>query len=98
MPAASLWLKLMVKLNDALLAGSAERELHRHNRDSHDDEKQEIDQNEDAAAVLTDHIRKLPNVPDADRAAGAEQNKAKTAAESFSFHTSLQKTVFVLFF
>ena len=61
-------------------------ELHRHDRQAEDEQEDHVTQHESAAAVLTDHPRKFPDVSHADGAACAEQNEAQSRTESFSLH------------
>ena len=72
MPLGSLGLELLVRLDDAQSAASAERQLHRQNRDAHDRQKQQVDQYEKAAAVLTRNVGEFPHIADADRTARAD--------------------------
>ena len=48
-------------------------------------QEQQVEQHEDAAAVGSCHIRKLPDVADADGAAGAHQQKAQSGPETVTF-------------
>ena len=51
--------------------------------------KSKINKNKRAASVLTDHPRKFPDVSAPNSAACAQQNKSKSAAQSFSSHKNI---------
>ena len=48
--------------------------------------KEKIEQHESSSPVLPDEIRKLPDIADADRTTGTEENEAEAALERFSRH------------
>ena len=60
---------------------------------SQNDKEEQIDQYEDTAAILTDHVRELVNVTETDRTAGTQEDETETASETLSTHriTSLSK-------
>ena len=75
-PFASRRLESFIALNYALPARSPDRQLHREDRRSHNDEKKQVKEDENTSAVLPRDERELPHVSDADRAAGADQQEA----------------------
>ena len=77
MPLTALRLERLVALHGAFAAASADGKLHRQYGRAHYDQKQQIKQNEQSAAVLTRYIRKLPDVSDPYRTAGADKQKAQ---------------------
>src|SRR5699024_1811880 len=52
----------------------------------HDDQEHQVEQHEQAAAVLPHQEREAPHVPDADRTARADQDEAQPRAKGFTFH------------
>ena len=85
-PLAARLFERLIRTDRAFLAGAADRELHRHDRQAEDEQEDHVTQHESAAAVLTDHPRKFPDISHADGAACAEQNEAQSRTESFSLH------------
>ena len=79
-------LQRLVAQHSALAGGAANGQLHGEDGHAHDDEKEQIEQNKDAAAVLAGDKRKFPDIADADGAAGADQNKAEAGFEILAFH------------
>jgi len=79
-------LQLRIHLQGALLCGAAHGEFHGQHRHTQNQQEDQIDQYEGAAAVLTSHPGKFPDIADADGTACTEQDEAKTAAEVFSLH------------
>ena len=75
----------------AAVARTANSQFHGKHRCSHQNQEQQVEQHESAAAALTCHVRELPHISDADRAAGADKDEAKARAEALSlflgFHT-----------
>ena len=53
---------------------------------SHTQQEQEVEQHKYTASIFSGHIRKTPYVSDADGTAGADQDKAKPGAKTFTFH------------
>ena len=86
-PLAALRLERLKGLHGALTAGTADGQFHRQHRHAHDDQKQQVHQHKDTAAVLPRHKGELPYVADTDGAAGAHQQEAETRPEIFAFHT-----------
>ena len=78
MPPAARLFQHLIGAYRAFLAGAADRELHRHDRQTEDEQEQHIAHDERAAAVLTDHPRKLPYVAHADGTACGKQDEAET--------------------
>ena len=63
------------------LRAAADGELGGQDRDAEDDEEQKVDEHEDGAAVLPADVRELPDVADADRAAGRDEDVPQSGAE-----------------
>ena len=99
MPLLPRFFQLVIHPDRACLGGSSHGKFHGHRRQAEQQQAKHINQHETAAAVLTGHPRKLPDVSAADRTARAEQKEAKTAAEFFSFlihnRTSFLLTVMI---
>jgi hypothetical protein len=87
-PFASRRLESFIALNYALPARSPDRQLHREDRRSHNDEENQIEKNEDASAVRARDIRELPHVSDTDRSACADQQETKPRFKIFSFQNN----------
>ena len=88
-PLAARLLERLIRPHRAFLAGAADSELHRHDRQAEDEQEQHIAHDKRAAAVLADHPRELPYVAHTDGAACRQQDEAKARAESFSLHCLL---------
>ena len=80
-------LQRLVGFDHALAAAAANREFHGHDGDAHDDEEQQIEDDEDAAAVRAGDVGEFPYVADTDGAACADEQEAKSRFKIFSFHT-----------
>ena len=76
-PFAAGLFQLFIGPDRRLAAGTAYGQLHGKDGNAHDDQKQQVEQNKDAAAVLAGNIGELPYVADADGAACAYQQKTK---------------------
>ena len=85
-PLAAGFFQGLVSSNSALAAGAAYGQLHGQDRHAHDEQKQQVNQNEQTAAVLSGDVGKFPNVADANGTSGADQNEAKAGFKAFSFH------------
>ena len=68
-PSAALGLQRLEGQGNAPLAGPAHRELHYHDRQAHDHQKQQVDQHKGRTAIFTRDIRKSPYVSKPDGAA-----------------------------
>ena len=75
-----------IRAHGTLFASSSDGKLHRQNRNSHDGKEQQVKQHENAASVVSYHIRKFPYISDADGTSCRKQKKAKARLECFSFH------------
>ena len=76
----------LIGAHRALVAGTAHGELHGHDGQAQNDEEQQVEQHESAAAALTCHVRELPHISDADRAAGGKEDEPESRFEFFAFH------------
>ena len=85
-PFAAARFQRPVAAHRALPRGPPHRQLHRQHRRAHNDQKQQIEQHEDPAAVLPGDKWEFPDVPDPDRAARAHQQKAEPRLEALPFH------------
>ena len=85
-PFCALRLKLLIHPNGAYLRSAPDGKFDGHDRQTQNDEEDQIQQHKRAAAVLPRHPRKLPHVAHADGAAGRKQDEAEAAAQTFSFH------------
>ena len=73
MPPASRLFKCLVSTDSTLSSRTTNRKFHCKDRNAHTEQKQQIEQDEYSAAVLSRHIREPPYVSDSDRAARAHQ-------------------------
>ena len=89
MPLTSLRFQCLIGAHGTLMRCPSDGELHREHRDPHDDQKNQIEQYEDTAAVLSDEIRKLPYVSDADGTSGTDQDEADAGLKAFPFTHSV---------
>ena len=71
----------LIRQHGALFARAAHGQLHRENRDAHDEQADEVDKHKKAAAIFARHIRKPPDVANADGAPGADEQKAQPGTE-----------------
>ena len=92
-PFGPLGLQLLIGLDAAFAAGTANGKLHGQHRNAHHRQEKHIQQHKQAAAVLADHIGEAPHVADADGAPGTEQQKAQSGTEFFTLHNSLPLAV-----
>ena len=76
----------LIGAHRTLVAGTAHGELHGHDGQTQNDEEQQVEQHESAAAALTCHVRELPHISDADRAAGGKEDEPESRFEFFAFH------------
>ena len=67
----------MMQTQPCLPARASDRQLHREDRSTHNNEENQIEEDKDASAVCTRDIRELPHISDADRAACADQQETK---------------------
>ena len=86
MPFLSRFFQGVVQPYRTLAGGASQGEFNGHHRDSQNNQKKQIEEHKGPAAVLAGHIRKFPDIADADGTAGAEQKKAEAASKTFPFH------------
>ena len=67
----------------AAAAAPADGKFADHHRDAHDQQEHQINQDEGGSAELAAQVREFPHVPDADGAAGTDQDEAQPGAEGF---------------
>ena len=70
----------MIHPDGTLLTGTAHGKLHGQHRQAHDQQEKQINQHKSAAAILSGHIGKLPDVAHTDGTACAEENETETAS------------------
>ena len=85
MPFCALLFQSLIALYHAFPACPSHGKLHRHYRYSHNDKKQQVEQNKDGSSVCACHIRKLPDITDPDGTSGAYKDKAYPGCEILSF-------------
>ena len=76
----------LIRPHRTFAGGTSHGKFHGHDRQTQNDQKDQVEQYKSTAAALTCNIRKLPHVADADGTACGKQNKAQTGFQSFSFH------------
>ena len=86
MPLLPFLLQFPIRAHGTLFASSSDGKLHRQNRNSHDGKEQQVKQHENAASVVSYHVREFPYISDADGTACRKQKKAKARLECLSFH------------
>ena len=79
-PFAAGFLELLIHLCRTLLRRASDREFNRHRRHTQQHQKNQVQQDEGSAPVLSGQIRKLPHIADPDRAPGTQENKPQPAA------------------
>ena len=84
MPPAPRRLQRPVALHRGFAARAAHSQLHAQHRHAHNDQKNQIKQHKNPAAVLSRDEREFPHIPYSDRASRADQQKSEPAAEVFS--------------
>jgi len=77
MPLAAPGLQRLVGAARRAAARTANGQLHRQDRQTHEHQKEQVEQHKDAAAVLAGDCGEAPDVADADSTARADQNEAK---------------------
>ena len=85
-PLGAFRFQRLIGLHRTAASGTAHCQLHHQHRRAHDDQEQQIEQHKDAAAALSCHIGKPPDVADADGTARADQQEPQTGPETISFH------------
>ena len=83
-PFGARFFQRFVASDHALAAAPADRQLHGHDGDAHNDEEDEIPDDEDTAAVRPCYVGEFPNVSDADGAARAHQQETKSRFKTLS--------------
>ena len=86
MPFLAGLLKHLIALDGTSSAGAADGQLHRQNRCAHDNQEQQVEKDEDTAAVQAGNERELPDIADTDCASRTDQKKAEAGTKGFSFH------------
>ena len=84
-PFLAWFLQSVVSFDRAFLAGTSNRKLHSHNRQSQDSQEDQIKQYECTATALSGHVRKLPDISDSDGTACGNQDESQTGPEFLSF-------------
>ena len=87
-PLLARFFQCLIGPHRALAGSTPHRELHRHDGQAQNDQKEQVEQHKCAAAALTGNIRELPHVADADGTACRKQNEAQPGLQFFSFHDS----------
>lgn len=85
MPLRTRFLQRGVALDCAFSARAAHSQLHRHDGDAHQHQKEQVKEDEYRAAVFACHIGEFPYIPDPDRAPCTDQQKAQTGLEAITF-------------
>ncbi len=78
MPFTAQLLQSFVGMHGALSAGAPDRQLHRHNRHAHAEQEDQIEKNEQAAAILSYYIWETPYVTDTNGAPRTDQDKSQS--------------------
>ena len=86
MPLAAPGLQRLIGAARRAAARTAHGQLHGQYGNSHTQQEQEVEQHKYTASIFSGHIRETPYVSDADGTAGADQDKAKPGAKTFTFH------------
>ena len=69
---------------DAFPCGAAHSVFHGHHQHAENHKKHKVNQDEESSAVLSHHVRKTPDVSDADGTAGGKHDEAEAASEIFT--------------
>ena len=77
MPLALRLLQGLIAQDRTFPAGSSHSQLHGKHRQTHNHQKDQIQQHKQAAAILPHHKGEPPDIADADGAASADQQKAQ---------------------
>ena len=86
LPGGRFGLEHLVRADGALTAGASHSKLHAQHRQPKNGQKQQIDQHEQTAAVLSHQPRELPHVADADGTAGADEQESSPRLKTLTFH------------
>ena len=76
-PFASRLLQCFITKHCALAAGSSDRQFHRQYRHTHTQQEYQIQDDKNAASILSCHERKTPDVSDTDGTACGYEQEAK---------------------
>ena len=79
-------LQLFIHEKGACLRGSPDGKFQNKGRNPQYNQTQNINQHEAAAAILSTHPWKFPDIPAANGTACGKHNEAQTASELFTFH------------
>jgi|GEM_PF-5862849 len=90
-PAGAGRLQGLEAFGGAAAAAPADGEFTDHHRDAHDEQEHQVDQDEGGPAELAAQVGELPHIPDADGAAGADQDETQTGAEGFRGNSFLRQ-------
>ena len=77
MPLATRFLQCFIPQHRALAACSSDGQLHRQHRNSHTQQEYQIQDDKNAASILSCHERKTPDVSDTDGTACGYEQEAK---------------------
>ena len=73
--------------------GPARRELHEEDRQPDQREREKVERDEPAAAVLSGDVGKAPGVAEADRAPGGQEDEAQSARQFLSHNGNLRASM-----
>ena len=85
-PLAALRFQRFVSLYCTFSPCTSHSQFHGKDRNAHDQQKEQIEQYKNAAAVFAGNVRKTPYIANADGTSGAYQQKSDSRTEVFSFH------------
>ena len=89
MPFAAGLFQDFISLHRTFAACPSYGKLHGEHGKSHDDQKQQVEQDKNSASVLTCHIRKAPDIANANSAASTDQQKTKPGFKRFTTHNRM---------
>ena len=85
-PLASLRFQCLIALDGTLTTCASDSQLHREDRNAHNDQEDQIKEDEHSSTVLTRNERELPHITDTDRTSGGHQQESETRFKILSFH------------
>ena len=97
-PLGAFRLQRFVGFYCAVVPGAAHGQLHGKHRHAHQHQKQQVEQHEHAAAVLPRYRGKAPHVANADRTAGADQDKTKAGSKALPLFARIHKKPLFLWY
>ena len=86
MPSGTLGLQFAAHVDGTALARPADRQFNGQKGDPEDHQEYQVDQDEGTSAVLTDHVRELPDVPETYRASCGDEDETQPAAQPLPLH------------